>query len=123
MGSEDMQRITTLFHDHAGNCIIPFTTKIQQLFLELLHTLFCYAGNTHGYDANTSILVSNMNAKSKALHPNCDICGKLELSKYNFDRFFKENKGIIKQPRTIKPCLSDKNKAARVVFSKTNKKR
>jgi hypothetical protein len=122
IGSEDMQRITTMFRDHSGNCSVPFTTKLQQLFPELLHTLFRYAGNTHGYDANTSILVNSMNNKSKALYPNCEVRGKLKLSKYNFDRFFKENKGVVKEP-TIKPRLSKEHKASRVVFCKRNKKR
>ena len=122
MGSASLRTIQDMFRDRSGNCTIPFTTKIQQLYPELLHSLFRYAGNTHGYDANTSILVSSMNDKSKALYPNCPVRGKLELSKYNFTRFFKENKGIIKQP-TTKPRLTDNHKKSRVVFSKTNKRR
>ena len=122
IGSASLKTISEMFRDKSGNCTVPFTTKLQQLYPKLLHSLFRYAGNTHGYDANNSILISSMNSKSKALHPDCPVRGKLALSKYNFTRFFQENKGIIKRP-TTKPRLTKKHKVSRVVFSKKNKRR
>ena len=111
-----------MFRDKSGNCKTPYSVQLQKEYPSLLHHLFCYTGNTHGFGANTSILISSMNKISKALYPNCDIRGKLALTKYSFTRFFNENKGKIKEA-ALKPRLSEKHKKERLVFSKTNKKR
>jgi hypothetical protein len=122
LGVETKQSVRDMFRDKSGNHKIPYSKRIQDLYPTLLHSLFRYAGNTHGFDANTSILISSMNKKSKALYPNCEIRSNLSLSKYTFTRFFNENKGKVREAKT-KPRLSEQNKAKRVVFCKKNKKR
>ena len=49
-----------------------------------------------------------MNHTSKVLYPNCENRRKLALSKYNFSRFFSDNKGKIKEA-TSKLQLTKKN--------------
>jgi hypothetical protein len=77
--------------------------------------MFRYAGTTCGYDANIPTLIYHMNEKSKSLHPQCDIRGKLSLTKYTFNVFFSDNGGKIKET-VIRPRLTDNHKSERLEF-------
>ena len=114
-GADNKQLVIDMYRDKSGKCTIPYSTKLQHLFPGLLHQLFCYAGRTFGYDANTTILISSMNDKSHVLYPMCEVCSNLNLTKYTFDTFFQDNKGIIKEPK-IKPHLTEEHISKRLVF-------
>ena len=62
-----------------------------------------------------------MNKKANADFPLCPKRGTLHLTKYTFETFFKDFKGIIKEGIT-KLRLSEDQKSKRVVFSVQNKK-
>ena len=114
-GTDNKQLVVDMYSDKRGNCTIPYTRMLQQSFPGLLHQLFRYAGNTFGYDANTFILISSMNDRAHSLYSTCEVRGSLRLTKYTFDSFFQENKGVIREPK-VKPRLTDDHKSKRVVF-------
>ena len=121
-GKGDIRLVNDLFSDLAGCHTIPYTTMIQKHFPGFLHTMFRYAGNTHGYDANIPTLYSSMNDKARANFTSCPVRGNLDLTKFKFEFFFNENKGTIKED-VSSPRLTDDHKSNRLVFAITYKEK
>ena len=122
LGRMDKKLVEDLFQNQSGNKTTPYSQKIEKQFPGYLHKLFRYAGKIEGYEAAIAVLIESMNNKAQADFPMCPTRGVLHLTKYTFETFFKDFKGIIKEDQS-KPRLSDDQKDQRVVFSVKNKKR
>ena len=121
LGRMDSKLVYEIYKDHSGDCTIPYAKMLQAKFLKLLHSLFRYSSCTHGCDASIPVIISSMNDKSKSSYPQCPIRGKLHLTQFTFDAFFKDNKGVVKENGT-KPRLSEEQKGKRVTFAEENDK-
>ena len=95
---------------------VSYVEKLTRLFPEFLHECFRHAARVCGLAETTKTLCTSMEAYATDTYPDCDIRGKLKMSKHHFWKFFYLHSGKLKQPIT-KPRLTREHVQKRLAFA------
>ena len=112
----DPTNVSTVFTNKRNKGHVRYTDYLMKRFPTFLHEVYRHATKKLGLSDSTKNLCDCMMLYAKDEYPNCPICSKLKMTKYQFWTFFYYNGGKLKHACT-KPRLTPEHIKMRLKFA------